>query len=46
MKGLHDTVRKLKIKIRTLNGLLKFLKDKTFITESSESTIKVNVEDI
>lgn len=41
--SLQMTVRRLKLKITSLKTLLTFLKEKAFISETSEPTIKVSV---
>lgn len=42
IKTLQSTVRRLKAKITSLNALLALLREKMYITESSESTIRVS----
>lgn len=41
VKNLHNTVRRLKLRTNNLTDLIKLLKEKAYITESSESAIMV-----
>lgn len=43
IKGLQNTVRRLRTRITDLNKLLELLKRKLYITESSDAPIRVSV---